>query len=79
MPAGDFPFGPAGEPRFLPDYCIDVVEVSAGDFLDCVADEACDGYEEWALCLDMDPRRPHQCRPARERSQLSRIVLDVVQ
>lgn len=63
VPAGDFPFGPAGEPRFLPDYCIDVVEVSAGDFLDCVADEACDGYEEWALCLDMDPRRPHQCRP----------------
>ncbi len=63
VPAGDFPFGPAGEPRFLPDFCIDVAEVSAGEFLDCVADEACDGYEEWALCLDMDPRRPHQCRP----------------
>lgn len=65
VPAGDFPFGPAGDLRFLPDFCIDVTEVSAGAFLDCVDDGGCDGYEGWALCIDVDPRRPHQCREDR--------------
>ena len=63
VPAGDFPFGPRGDLRFLPAFCVDVTEVSAGAYLDCVADGACDGYEEWGLCRDEDPRRPHQCRP----------------
>lgn len=63
VPAGDFPFGPGAEPRFLPAFCVDLLEVSAGDFLDCVDDGACDGYESWGMCRDMAPNRPHQCQP----------------
>lgn len=65
VPAGDFPFGPQDMPRYVPDYCIDIAEVSAGAYLDCVDAGACDGYDGWALCAEIEPRSPHQCRDDR--------------
>lgn len=62
VPAGDFRFGPLDDLRYLPAFCIDAREVSAGQYLDCVADGGCDGYEMWTLCIEGDARRPNQCR-----------------
>ncbi len=65
VPAGDFPFGRDGELRDLPDFCVDVTEVPAGAYLDCVDDGACDGYAAWEMCIAGEERRPHQCRDDR--------------
>ena len=65
VPAGAFRFGPGGERRELPGYCIDRTEVSAAAFRRCVAAGVCRGYEDWPLCRRLEPSTPHQCRDDR--------------
>ncbi len=64
VPAGPFLFGPLKFEAVvdLPDYCLDRVEVSAADFLACVADQGCLSYDGWELCAQVDALTPTQCR-----------------
>lgn len=64
VPAGAFLFGPLPLEQVvdLPDYCLDRVEVSAADFLACVAAGECLSYDGWELCAQVDAMTPTQCR-----------------
>jgi len=63
VPAGALLAGDPARPADLAEpVCVDIYEVSAALFQQCVADGACDGYAEWALCQELDPERsPNQC------------------
>lgn len=61
--AGDFAFGPG--PLSTPidaDYCVDLFEVTAGEFNGCVTAGACEGYQEWSMCQELELEfSPNQC------------------
>ena len=63
IPAGAFDFGPGPLATTIDhDYCVDLFEVTAAEFKECVADAGCEGYEEWPMCQELDVEQsPNQC------------------
>jgi len=61
--AGEFAFGPGPLATVLAeDYCVDLFEVSAGEFNACVAADACEGHAAWPMCEELDEEvSPNQC------------------
>jgi len=63
IPSGAFDFGPGPLATTIDhDYCVDLFEVTAAEFKECVADAGCEGYEEWPMCQELDAElSPNQC------------------
>lgn len=67
VPAGELLVGdPARPVQLLAAVCVDLHETTAAHYNECVADGACDPYDDWPLCQTLDPERsPNQCFPDR--------------
>ena len=63
VPAGSMLFGLYDkEVSVATPYCVDIFEVTAGQFNVCVAAGACEGYEGWEMCQVLDEATsPNQC------------------
>ena len=62
IPPGEFLYGPSKTPVYLDGYCLDLVEVTVGEWNACVADGGCEGMQEWEICTSKDPETsPNQC------------------
>lgn len=63
IPKGFFFSGSENKLKYIESsYCIDILEVSAKDYQECVDDGVCPSYEEWKICQQLNMRKsPNQC------------------